>query len=106
LTKSDLVEEVHHALQTTYKESEGIVDIIFASMVRALRANDKVELLGLGAFIRGPGKDEWRAIPKPAYASLCRPSEFLFSNRVKKSYPWVNNGISARTETPGWSRSR
>ena len=50
MNKADLVEKVFQALETAYKESEGIVEVIFASVVRALRADDKVEVRGFGSF--------------------------------------------------------
>ena len=50
LTKLDLSESVLEALNTTRRESGQIVEIVLASMVRALRAGDKVEIRGFGTF--------------------------------------------------------
>lgn len=50
MTKADLIAEVFPKIETTQKEAAQIVEIIFASMTRALRAGDKVEIRGFGSF--------------------------------------------------------
>jgi integration host factor subunit beta len=50
MTKAELIEEVSRVVEMTRKESEVIVDAIFASVVRALRAGDKIEIRGFGSF--------------------------------------------------------
>ncbi len=50
MTRANLIEEVSHNLQITRKESEIIVEAIFESMVRSLRAGDKIEIRGFGSF--------------------------------------------------------
>lgn len=50
MTKSDLIEEVTRAVEISRKDSEIIVDVIFGSIVRAVRGSDKVELRGFGSF--------------------------------------------------------
>jgi integration host factor subunit beta len=50
LTRADLTEEVHQAIETPRKESDVVVCAIFDSIVRALRSGDKVEIRGFGSF--------------------------------------------------------
>jgi integration host factor subunit beta len=50
MTKAELIEEVSHAVEMTRKDSEVIVEAIFDSIVRALRAGDRIEIRGLGSF--------------------------------------------------------
>ena len=50
LNKADLIDDVVHAVGTTQKEAEQLVEIILASMVRALSAGDKVEIRGFGSL--------------------------------------------------------
>jgi len=50
MTKADLIDEVSRAVEMTRKDSESIVDTIFDSIVRALRANEKIEIRGFGSF--------------------------------------------------------
>ena len=50
MTRADLTEEVHHAIETPLKESDAVVSAIFDSIVRALRTGDKVEIRGFGSF--------------------------------------------------------
>jgi integration host factor subunit beta len=50
MTKAELIEEVSRVVEMSRKDSEVIVETIFDSIVRALRAGDKVEIRGFGSF--------------------------------------------------------
>src|SRR5215470_13560496 len=50
MTKADLVEEVARVTELTRKDSEVIVDTMFESVIKALRAGDKLEVRGFGSF--------------------------------------------------------
>lgn len=50
MTKADLVEEVTRVLEGTRKDSESVVEIVFESIINALRKGDKVEIRGFGSF--------------------------------------------------------
>ena len=50
MTKADLIENVAQAAQMSRKDSEIIVETIFESVVKSLRAGDKVEIRGFGSF--------------------------------------------------------
>ncbi len=50
MTKAELIEEVSRVVEMTRKDSEVIVEAIFDSVVRSLRAGDKIEIRGFGSF--------------------------------------------------------
>src|SRR5438874_700211 len=50
MTKADLIDEVSRVVEMTRKDSEVIVETIFESIVKALRAADKIEIRGFGSF--------------------------------------------------------
>src|SRR3989337_151069 len=50
MTKADLMEEVSRTVEMSRKDSEVIVETIFESIVKALRAADKIEIRGFGSF--------------------------------------------------------
>jgi integration host factor subunit beta len=50
MTKAGLIEEISRDVKMTQKDSEMIIDVIFDSVVRALRRGDKVEIRGFGSF--------------------------------------------------------
>ena len=50
MTKAELIEEVSRVVEMTRKDSEVIVEAIFDSIVRSLRAGDKIEIRGFGSF--------------------------------------------------------
>jgi integration host factor subunit beta len=64
LTKADLIADLFPKIGTTQKEAAGIVDIIFGSMVRALRTGDKVEIRGFGSFRTRPRRARIGRNPK------------------------------------------
>ena len=50
MTKADLIEEVAKVAEVTRKDGEVIVETIFDSIVKSLRAGDKIEIRGFGSF--------------------------------------------------------
>jgi len=50
MTKADLVDEVTRAAELSRKDSETVVEIVFESIVKSLRAGDKIEIRGFGSF--------------------------------------------------------
>lgn len=50
MTKADLIENVSQAVELSRKDSEVIVETIFESIVKSLRAGDKIEIRGFGSF--------------------------------------------------------
>src|SRR6058998_3639768 len=50
MTKADLIEEVSRVAELTRKDSEVVVETIFDSVVRSLRAGDKIEIRIFGSF--------------------------------------------------------
>lgn len=50
MTKAELIEEVSKVVEMTRKDSEIIVEAIFDSVVRSLKANEKIEIRGFGSF--------------------------------------------------------
>jgi integration host factor subunit beta len=50
MTKAELIEEISRTVEMTQKDSEAIVEAILASMVRALRDGDRIEIRGFGSF--------------------------------------------------------
>jgi integration host factor subunit beta len=50
MTRAELTEQVYQAIGMPLKESDVVVCTILDSIVRALRAGDKVEIRGFGRF--------------------------------------------------------
>ena len=50
LTRADLTEQVHQIIGVPLKESDIVVCTILDSIVRTLRAGNKVEIRGFGTF--------------------------------------------------------
>lgn len=50
MTKAELAGRVADKIHLTKKQTEGIVNILFACITEALKEGDKVELRGFGSF--------------------------------------------------------
>jgi integration host factor subunit beta len=50
MTKAQLIEDVARVVEMSRKDSEVIVETIFDSIVKSLKAGDKIEIRGFGSF--------------------------------------------------------
>ena len=50
MTKADLIDDISQAVEMSRKDSEVIVETIFESIVKSLRAGEKIEIRGFGSF--------------------------------------------------------
>jgi integration host factor subunit beta len=64
MTRADLTEEICQATELSRKESDVVVRAILDSIVRALRAGDKVEIRGFGSFHTRPRRARIGRNPK------------------------------------------
>jgi integration host factor subunit beta len=64
MTKANLVDEVMRVVELPRKDSETVVDIVFESIVKSLRAGDKIEIRGFGSFRRRQRKARVGRNPK------------------------------------------
>jgi len=95
MTKADLIEEVSRLAEVTRKDSEVIVETIFDSVVRALRAGDKIEIRGFGSFRTRQRKARVGRNPKtgeevpilPRQVLVFKPSNVLKSKINKSMVP-------------------
>ena len=51
MNKSELVEALSNMKGLSYKNSEGIVNLIFDSMAETLIQGDRIEIRGFGSFV-------------------------------------------------------
>ena len=51
MNKSDLIQSVSDKTGLTVKKAESVVDLIFDSMVDAMKAGGRVEIRGFGSFV-------------------------------------------------------
>jgi integration host factor subunit beta len=50
MTKAEFIEDVSRVVEMSRKDSEIIVETIFDSIVKSLKAGDKIEIRGFGSF--------------------------------------------------------
>jgi integration host factor subunit beta len=50
MTKADLIDEVSKVTELSRQDSEVIVETLFASIIKALKTGDKLEVRGFGSF--------------------------------------------------------
>src|ERR1700716_697117 len=99
MTKADLVEEVSRVAELTRKDSEVVVETIFGSVVRPLRAGDKIEIRSFGSFRTRQRKSRVGRNPKTGARVEVPAKKIPFFKPSKELKDLVNNGQGAPAET-------
>jgi len=94
MTKADLIDEVSHLAELTRKDSEVIVETIFDSVVRSLRAGDKIEIRGFGSFRTRQRKPRMGRNPKTGEKVEVPAKKIPFFKPSKELKDLVNEGIA------------
>jgi len=102
MTKADLIEEVSRVVEMTRKESEVIVEAIFDSIVRSLRADDKIEIRGFGSFRTRQRQPRIGRNPKTGARVDVPAKKIPYFKPSKELKDVVNNSAAAPAEpAPG-----
>ena len=94
MTKADLIDEVSRLAELTRKDSEVIVETIFDSVVRSLRAGDKIEIRGFGSFRTRQRKPRMGRNPKTGEKVEVPAKKIPFFKPSKELKDLVNAGIA------------
>jgi integration host factor subunit beta len=100
MTKADLIDEVSRLAELTRKDSEVIVETIFDSVVRSLRAGDKIEIRGFGSFRTRQRKPRMGRNPKTGEKVEVPAKKIPFFKPSKELKDLVNEGIAEPAATP------
>ena len=91
MTKADLIEEVAKVAEVTRKDGEVIVETIFDSIVKSLRAGDKIEIRGFGSFRTRQRKSRVGRNPKTGARVEVPAKKIPFFKPSKELKDLVNN---------------
>ena len=105
MTKADLIDEVSRLTELTRKDSEVIVETIFESVVRSLRAGDKIEIRGFGSFRTRQRKPRVGRNPKTGDRVEVPAKKIPFFKPSKELKDMVNNYVEEPSAGTGSSRS-
>ena len=97
MTKADLIDEVSRVAELTRKDSEIIVESIFDSVVRSLRAGDKIEIRGFGSFRTRQRRARVGRNPKTGDRVEVPPKKIPFFKPSKELKDLVNSTTAAAT---------
>jgi integration host factor subunit beta len=100
MTKADLIDEVSHLAELTRKDSEVIVETIFDSVVRSLRAGDKIEIRGFGSFRTRQRKPRMGRNPKTGEKVEVPAKKIPFFKPSKELKDLVNEGGGGAAAPP------
>src|SRR5579859_6153698 len=100
MTKADLIDEVSRLAELTRKDSEVIVETIFDSVVRSLRAGDKIEIRGFGSFRTRQRKPRVGRNPKTGERVEVPAKKIPFFKPSKELKDLVNNSADVPATTP------
>ena len=95
MTKADLIEEVSTLAEVTRKDGEVIVETIFDSIVKSLRAGDKIEIRGFGSFRTRQRKPRIGRNPKTGARVEVPAKKIPFFKPSKELKDLVNEGKAA-----------
>lgn len=98
MTKAELIEDVSRAVEMSRKDSEIIVETIFDSVVKSLRAGDKIEIRGFGSFRTRQRKPRIGRNPKTG-ARVDVPAKKIPYFKPSKELKDLVNGVGAAPET-------
>ena len=90
MTKADLIEDVAGAVEMSRKDSEIIVETIFESIVKSLRAGDKIEIRGFGSFRTRQRRGRVGRNPKTGAKVEVPPKKIPFFKPSKELKDFVN----------------
>ena len=97
MTKADLIDVVNRSGAPTRKASEVIVETIFASVVEALRAGDKVEIRGFGSFRVRQRESRMGRNPKSGEPVAVPARKVAFFKPSKELRDGINHSNAAAT---------
>jgi integration host factor subunit beta len=100
MTKADLIDEVSRLAELTRKDSEVIVETIFDSVVRSLRAGDKIEIRGFGSFRTRQRKPRVGRNPKTGERVEVPAKKIPFFKPSKELKDLVNDGAAMAPVAP------
>ena len=100
MTKADLIDEVSRVAELTRKDSEIIVENIFDSVVRSLRAGDKIEIRGFGSFRTRQRKARVGRNPKTGDRVEVPPKKIPYFKPSKELKDLVNQSAIVAAAAP------
>jgi integration host factor subunit beta len=100
MTKADLIDEVSRLAELTRKDSEVIVETIFDSVVRSLRAGDKIEIRGFGSFRTRQRKPRMGRNPKTGEKVEVPAKKIPFFKPSKELKDLLNEGVADAAAVP------
>jgi integration host factor subunit beta len=103
MTKADLIEEVSSLAEVTRKDGEVIVETIFDSIVKSLRAGDKIEIRGFGSFRTRQRKPRVGRNPKTGARVEVPAKKIPFFKPSKELKDLVNNSQGTPAEAAATS---
>jgi integration host factor subunit beta len=100
MTKAELIEEVSRAVEMSRKDAEVIVETIFASIVKSLRAGDKIEIRGFGSFRTRQRKSRIGRNPKTGARVDVPAKKIPFFKPSKELKDLVNSAAAPEAAPP------
>jgi integration host factor subunit beta len=100
MTKADLIDNVARAAEVSRKDAEIIVETIFESVVKSLRAGDKVEIRGFGSFRTRQRKPRIGRNPKTGTRVEVPAKTIPYFKPSKELKDLVNSAVATEAPKP------
>ncbi|PYV17302.1 MAG: integration host factor subunit beta [Acidobacteria bacterium] len=99
MTRANLIDDISRAVEMSRKDSEVIVESVFESIVKSLRAGDKIEIRGFGSFRTRQRKPRTGRNPKTG-ARVEVPAKTIPFFKPSKELKDIVNGRQAAEPSP------
>lgn len=100
MTKAELIEDVSRVVEMSRKDSEIIVETIFDSIVKSLKAGDKIEIRGFGSFRTRQRKPRIGRNPKTGTRVDVPAKKIPYFKPSKELKDLVNTSHAAEAAAP------
>ena len=99
MNKSELIEQIAERGRMTKKKAEDVVNLIFDSLVDAMKAGDRIEIRGFGSFVVKNYEAYTGRNPRTGQSIQVKPKRLPFF-KVGKELKERVDGEQATDQTP------
>jgi len=94
MTKADLITKLAERAKIQHRQAEIVVNLVFDSMIDALKKNDRIEIRDFGSFTNREYKGYQGRNPKTGQVVQVSPKKVPFFKVGKELKELVDSGVS------------
>ena len=99
MTKADLIDGISRTAEMSRKDAETIVETVFDGIVKALKADEKIEIRGFGSFRTRSRKSRIGRNPKTGAKVEVPAKRIPYFKPSKELKDVVNGAVNGQSQT-------